>query len=178
MVEPTVTRDSVHDELERARLTFHALVANASPHALNRRTNGTRWTNEQLLFHMVLGYGVVRVLLPLVSFMARLPKAVSRAWASALNAGTGPFHAVNYVGPCVAVRVFHGARLIRLMDGVIASLHRHLDAESGARLARAMHFPVDWDPFFRDSMTVLEVLHYGTEHFEFHRGQLTLDQED
>ena len=175
MVEPAVTRESVHDELERARLTFHALLANASPHVLSRHTNGTRWTNEQLLFHMVLGYGVVRVLLPLVNVLARLPNGVSRAWAKVLNAATRPFHAVNYLGPCVAVRVVHGPRLIRLMDRVIAGLHRRLDEQSVASLRRSMHFPVDWDPFFRDSMTVLEVCHYGTEHFEFHRLQLTLE---
>jgi hypothetical protein len=175
LVEPVVTRESVHDELERARLDFHALVAEASPHALRRHTDGTRWTNEQLLFHMVLGYGVVRVLLPLVKLMARLPDGVSRAWASLLNAATRPFHAVNYRGPCIAVRVVHGPRLVRSMDRVIAGLHRSLDAQSAASLRRSMHFPVDWDPFFRDSMSVLEVYHYGTEHFDFHRLQLTLD---
>jgi hypothetical protein len=174
--EQAVTRELVHNELERARLAFHTLVAEASPLALRRRTNGTRWTNEQLLFHLVLGYGVVRVLLPLVHVMARLPDPVSRAWASGLNAATRPFHAINYLGPCVAVRLVHGPRLIRLMDRVVSGLHRSLDAESAVSLRRSMHFPVDWDPFFRDSMTVLAVYHYGTEHFEFHRGQLTLDE--
>jgi hypothetical protein len=172
---PDVTRESIHDELERSRLDFHALVADASYDALRRGTNGTRWTNEQLLFHMVLGYGVVRLLLPLVRVMARLPDAVSRAWASGLNLATRPFHVVNYVGPCIAVRLVHGRRLVRLMDRVVAGLHRSLDAETAASLRRSMHFPVDWDPFFRDSMTVLEVYHYGTEHFDFHQRQLTLD---
>ena len=37
-----------------------------------------------------------------------------------------------------------------------------------------MHFPVDWDPYFRDYMTVQDVLHYGTEHYRHHRRQLTL----
>jgi hypothetical protein len=38
-----------------------------------------------------------------------------------------------------------------------------------------MHFPTDWDPYFRSTMTVREVYHYGTEHYEHHRGQLTLE---
>lgn len=172
---PSDTLESIHDELERARLAFHAMVEDASPDALRRCTDGTRWTNEQLLFHMVLGYGVVRVLLPLVRVLARVPDPVSRAWATGLNAVTRPFHVVNYVGPCVAVRLVHGRRLVRLMDRVVAGLHRSLDAETPASLQRSMHFPVDWDPFFRDSMTVLDVYHYGTEHFDFHRRQLTLD---
>jgi hypothetical protein len=37
-----------------------------------------------------------------------------------------------------------------------------------------MHFPVRWDPYFKDSMTVLEVYHYGTQHYDHHRRQLTL----
>lgn len=70
--------------------------------------------------------------------------------------------------------VFHGARLEAQADRVIALLHRRLDHETDESLARRMHFPVDWDPFFRDTMTLLDVYHYGTEHFDFHAQQLTL----
>jgi hypothetical protein len=38
-----------------------------------------------------------------------------------------------------------------------------------------MRFPTRWDPFFTKSTTVADVYHYATEHFEFHRQQLTLD---
>jgi hypothetical protein len=37
-----------------------------------------------------------------------------------------------------------------------------------------MHFPVGWDPYFKDSMTLLEVYHYPTQHYDHHRRQLTL----
>ena len=40
-----------------------------------------------------------------------------------------------------------------------------------------MAYPVSWDPFFRDTMTLEDVYHFPTQHFEFHRGQLTLDSE-
>ena len=36
-----------------------------------------------------------------------------------------------------------------------------------------MHFPTDWDPYFRPTMSVREVYHYGTEHYQHHH-QLTL----
>ena len=36
--------------------------------------------------------------------------------------------------------------------------------------------PVGWDPFFTDRMSVAEVYHYGTLHFDYHRRQLTLDE--
>ena len=50
--------------------------------------------------------------------------------------------------------VFRGARIGRLMDRVIASLQRRVEEESDAALARQMHFPTRWDPFFTDTMTL------------------------
>jgi hypothetical protein len=66
----------------------------------------------------------------------------------------------------------------RTFDQVIASLHRHLDAETDTALARGMRFPTRWDPFFTDVMTLTDVYHYATQHFDFHRRQLTLDPSD
>jgi hypothetical protein len=37
-----------------------------------------------------------------------------------------------------------------------------------------MHFPVGWDPFFAEVMTLEQVYRYGAEHYDFHRHQLTL----
>jgi hypothetical protein len=59
------------------------------------------------------------------------------------------------------------------MDRTVGALRRRMDRETDESLNRTMHFPVDWDPFFRDRMTLLEVYHYGTQHFDFHRQQLT-----
>jgi hypothetical protein len=41
-----------------------------------------------------------------------------------------------------------------------------------------MHFPVSWDPFFRDYMTLPDVYHYVTQHYRHHRRQLTLPDAD
>jgi hypothetical protein len=71
--------------------------------------------------------------------------------------------------------VFHGPRLTRQLDRTLDRLHRRLDAESEETLGRQMHFPVGWDPFFRDTMTLAEVYHYTTQHYDFHREQLTLE---
>jgi hypothetical protein len=172
-VEPS-GREGIHQELERTRATLHELVANASTKDMRRRTAGTRWTNEQLLFHMVFGYLVVRALLPLVRTFGHLPDAASRWFARALEATTPGFHVVNYLGSCAGARVFRGPRLVAQADRVTAALHRHLDRESDDALLRDMCFPVSWDPFFRNRMTLLDVYRYGTQHFDFHRGQLTL----
>ena len=168
-------RQSIHDDLERVRADMHQLVCNASAQELRRRTNGTRWTNAQMLWHIAFGYLLVRRLRLLIWLFGRLPEPFSRAFAGALNAGTRPFHYINYVGAVGGALVFHGSRLTRQFDHTIDRLHRRLDAESDDALGRRMHFPVGWDPFFRDSMTLVEVYRYPTRHYDFHRAQLTLD---
>lgn len=153
---------------------MHHLVSRGSAADLRRGTNGTRWTNGQMLWHMVFGYLLVRRLLPLVRIFGRLPEPLSRTFAAALNAGTGPFHFINYVGAVGGALVFQGPRLTRQLDHTIDWLHRRLDAETDDALGRRMHFPVGWDPFFRDSMTLEQVYRYATQHYDFHRSQLTL----
>ena len=169
-----IDRRDIHEEMERARATFHRLVSNASRSDLRRRTTGTRWTNQQMLFHMLFGYMVVSRLLRLVRLFGRMPDRSSALFARVLNSAKRPFHVVNYLGSCGGGLVFRGPRLARQFDRTVASLHRHLDAETDDALARTMRFPVDWDPFFRDRMTLAEVYHYGTEHFGYHRQQFTL----
>jgi hypothetical protein len=168
-------RDSIHEDLERVRADLRQLVARATADDLRRRTNGTRWTNEQMLWHMAFGYLIVRRLLPLVRLFGRLPEPFSRTFAAALNAVSRPFHHINYVGSVGGALVLHGPRLTRQFDHTIDLLHRRLDAEGEEALTRRMHFPVRWDPFFRDSMTLEQVYRYGTEHYDFHRTQLTLE---
>ncbi|QBJ22729.1 DinB family protein [Kocuria marina subsp. indica] len=169
-----LTRQAIHDELERVRADFHALVSMASPTDLRRPSAGTRWTNGQLLFHMFFGYLVVLRLLPLVRLMGRLPDTVSRTFARILEAGTGPFHAINYVSDRGAARVIHGARLLRWFDRTVDTLQARLEAEPAGTLARGMHMPVHWDPYFHDWMSLTEIYHYGTQHYEHHRQQLTI----
>jgi len=172
--QPT-DRPNIHAELERVRADLHHLVAHATATDLHRRTNGTRWTNGQLLWHMAFGYLLVRRLLPLVRLFGRLPDRFSRSFAAALNTATRPFHHINYLGGVAGALVFRGPRLTRQLDHTIDRLHRSLDAQTDEALARRMHFPVGWDPFFHGTMTLEQVYHYATEHYDFHRSQLTLE---
>jgi hypothetical protein len=115
---PSVTRDDVRTEMERARATFRQLLADASPADLRRGSRGTRWTNEQLLFHMLFGYLIVRALLWPVRGFGRLPVGVSLASARLLNAASRPFHVINYWGSCGGALVFGRDRMGRKMDRV------------------------------------------------------------
>ncbi|PVZ14784.1 DinB family protein [Actinomycetospora cinnamomea] len=171
-------RQVVHQEFERARSTFHALHDHATPAGLKRPSNGTRWNNQQLLFHMLLGYLIIRALSNLVRVFGRLPPGVSRAYATLLDAGTRPFDVVNFAGSWAGGTVVGRRGQIALFDRVIAALHRRLDAETDVDLARGMHYPARWDPFFEPYMTLADVYRFPTRHFDFHRRQLTLDRTD
>jgi hypothetical protein len=145
---------AVSQEMEQARATFHELVAGATAADLRRRSAGTRWTNRQLLFHMVFGYLVVRTLLPLV-----------RAFGA-------PYHFLNYAGSCVG-GLLSPAAMADLLDRSVDALQRGL-VEEGDGLQLRMAFPTSWDPYFTETMTVGDVYHFGTQHFLHHRHQLTL----
>lgn len=160
---------------ERAQRELRQLLASADREALRRRSAGTRWTNEQLLFHMVFGYMVVRALLPLVRIVSRLPRPFGRAFAGLLNVGTAPFDVVNYWGSRFAALYFNRSRMEAKLERTLAALIRRMARESEASWGRAMDFPTRWDPFFTHRMTLGGVYAYPTLHFDFHRRQLSLD---
>ena len=167
-------RQEIRLELEGARQDFHELLAANEENALDRSSDGTRWTNRQLLFHMMFGYVVVRSLLPLVNVVSRLPASIGRGFADTLNAVTVPFNSINYWGSVLGARLYCGQRMVAKFDTVITALERRLDREPEANMGCSMPYPVRWDPFFKDVMTLADVYRYPTQHFEFHRRQLTL----
>jgi hypothetical protein len=60
------------------------------------------------------------------------------------------------------------------LDRVTAALQRRLEREPAADLRRAMRYPTSWDPFFASYMTLYGLYRYPTQHFDYHRQQLTL----
>jgi len=167
-------RTAMFAEMEQARRDFRDLLAHADSAGLRRQSDGTRWTNRQLLFHMVFGYLVVRALLILARVFVRLPPAASRAFTRMLDAAHAPFHLVNYLGSCAGARFIPSARMPTMLDHVIAALQRHLRRETPAALGRGMYYPTSWDPFFTEYMTLAQIYRYPTQHFRYHQRQLTL----
>ena len=54
---------------------------------------------------------------------------------------------------------------------MIGRLQRSVIAASEDSLNRGMH---GWDPYFNDYMTLRDVYHYATQHYDHHRRQLPL----
>ena len=132
-------RNAIVEELGRVQADFHQLAATTTPDELHRRSNGTRWSNRQLLFHMVFGYVLVRTLLPLVHTLGRLGH--SSGFAATLNAGRRPFHLINYLGSCGGGQLLTTRAQAALLDRTIDALQRKLATETDASLALSMHFP-------------------------------------
>ena len=167
-------REQIRAEMDRVRADFRDLLGTATPAELHQPTDGTKWNNEQLLFHMLFGYLLVRNLRLLVWGFSHLPEGASRVFAATLDAGTRPFHAINYVSSLLGGRVLGLAGMEQLMDRVLDSLQARLREASDESLDRGMHFPVGWDPYFKSFMKMRDVYHYPTQHYDHHRRQLTL----
>jgi hypothetical protein len=163
----------IHDELERARAEFHRLLAYATKADLRGASHGTRWTNRELLFHMLFGYLIVQALLILARLFDRLPTRTNHVYARLLNHTTAFFDVINYLGSRIGAALFTPTHMVHRCDCVITSLHHRLDTETEADLARGMHYPTRWDPFFADYMTIADIYRYPTQHFQFHQQQLT-----
>jgi hypothetical protein len=166
--EQTVT------DYSRAMRELKGWLENATTSDLQRKSNGTRWTNEELLFHMVFGYMIVRTLLPLVRVISSLPPSWRRAFAAGLDTATGPFDVVNYWGSRAAAMVYNRHRMSRKLEKTVAALTRRLQHESPASLARSVPFPTRWDPLFTADMALSDIYSYATRHFDFHAKQLSL----
>lgn len=167
-------RAAVRAEMDQARADFRRLVTSATPADLRQASDGTRWTNQQLLFHMLFGYLITRALLILARVFGLLPDAASRVFAGLLDSARRPFHLVNYLGSRAGARLIPPRRMTPVLDHVIAALQRHLERETETALRRGMHYPATWDPFFASYMTLADLYRYPTRHFRFHQRQLTL----
>jgi DinB superfamily len=162
----------VYDELERVRRTFAELVGMPEPE-LRRASNGTRWTNRQLLFHMLFGYMVVRALFWMMQILGFLPRWATRPFAALLDLITAPFNMVNYLGSCIGAVIFEPHQMQKRLNHETRWLARRLANDSRKNLSRGMHYPSRWDPFFKGYMTLADLYRYPTQHFDFHRQQLS-----
>jgi hypothetical protein len=169
-----IDRAAIAADLERARADFHHMLNLVGDDVLQKPTSSTRWTNEQLLFHMVFGYMVVQRVLNVLRIFGRLPDCASRGFAGILNAAPPVFDVINYYGTNLAALVYNRKRMGGKLDQVIDALPQSLAPQDDNNLDRGMHFPTRWDPYFRDYMTPADVYRYPGQHYDHHRRQLAL----
>lgn len=165
--------DLIRAELESARTSFHTLLASLSEEDLGRQSLNPGWTNGEILAHMLFGFIVVNVLLPLTRIWGRLPKGSSKPFAMLLNAITKPFNWVNAWGARMQGRVFTHKRLGTLYDRIHGSLLKQVTSIRDEEWERGMYYPTQWDSNFSEFMTLEKLLHYPVIHYNFHQTQIS-----
>jgi hypothetical protein len=166
--------ESIRSELESARTSFHALLARLSEEDVRRQSLNPGWTNGEILTHMLFGFIVVNVLLPLTRTWGKLPKGSSKPFAMLLNAITKPFNWVNALGARMQGKVFTYPRLGKLYDRIHASLLKQVASIKDEEWQHGMYYPTRWDSNFSEFMTLEKLLQYPVVHYNFHRNQLAL----
>jgi hypothetical protein len=163
---------AILSQLEGSRLTFHALLDSLSDADLQKESRNPPWTNQQILFHMVFGFFLLPSLIVIALLFARLPKSLSKRFATLLNGAVGPFNAINSLGPQGGGRLFTRRGLRKTFDLVYTLIVRLLQLLPEAELKRGMHYPTKWDPLFSDYMTLGEICQFPMKHFYFHVGHI------
>jgi len=166
--------DPVRADLLWIAADFRSIVLAAPATELDLPSNGTRWSNRQLLFHMALGQNIALAGIPLLGLFSRLPPQASRTWSRLLDACAGPYNWVNWAGSAVGGKVLTPQRMVLMMDRttrIIVNWYGRADQQA---LARGMTMPVRWDPYFLPWMRRRDVLEWAPKHYRHHRAQLSL----
>ena len=166
--------DPVRADVEWIARDYWAILKAARPEELDLPTNGTAWTNRQLLFHMLLGQRVTRMVIVVMGVFSRLPAGASRAWAAGMAAVTPLYHRLNWLGGVVGGRLFTVSRMGRQMEAVTAEILHFYDHASPGDLRRGMTIPPSWDPYFSTWMDRAQLMTWAPMHYQHHRRQLTL----
>lgn len=166
------TQESIRAELERTRKTFHALLDSLTEEDLRKQSINPGWTNGEILAHMLFGFIILNVLMPMARLWGRLPKGSSKPFAWLLNAVTGPFNWFNVLGARMQGTVFTYKRLGNLYDRTYFSLLKQVASIKDNEWQRGMYYPSKWDSNFDEFMTLEKLFHYPVIHFNFHLEQI------
>jgi hypothetical protein len=166
------TAESIRSELELTHASFHALLDSLSEDDWQRQSLNPGWRNGEILAHMLFGFIILLVLVPMARTWGRLPKASSKPFAQLLDAITGPFNWFNALGARMHGKVFTYKRIGKLYDRVHLALLQKAASIRDEEWERGMYYPVRWDPNFSEFMTLEKLFRYPVAHFNFHLNQI------
>lgn len=153
---------------------FRNIVSSARSGELDMPSNGTRWTNRQLLFHMALGQNIALAGIPLLGLFSRLPPPASRYWSKLLDSCARPYNWVNWAGSAAGGQVLKPERMRGMMDRTTRITVAWYDHADNKALGRGMTMPICWDPYFLPWMSRRDILEWAPKHYRHHRAQLSL----
>ena len=165
-------REEIQKELDTTRAEFHRLLAALSEEDFQRPSRNPGWTNGEIVAHMMFGFIVINVLLPVARLWGRLPKGSSKWFAGLLNLFTVPFNWFNALGARGQGKVFTRQRIGRIYDRVYFSLLGKINSIKDEEWEHGMYYPTKWDSNFSEFMTLEELFYYPVIHFNFHLEQI------
>src|SRR5512143_3055624 len=112
----------IRADLDATRASILSLLDSFSKEDWRRQSRNPGWTNGEVMAHMVFGFVVVIVLLPMTRLWGRLPKDASRPFARMLDRFAGPFNRVNAFGARMQGRLFAPDRIGPVYDRAEARL--------------------------------------------------------
>jgi len=166
------TREEIRGELETARTQFHKLLDSLSEQDLKKQSLNPGWTNGEILAHMIFGFIVINVLLPMARLCGRLPKDSSKWFALLLNSFTGVFNWFNLLGARGQGKVFTYQRIKKIYESVHFSLLKKISSIEDDEWEHGMYYPTKWDSNFDEFMTLEKLFRYPISHFNFHLKQI------
>jgi hypothetical protein len=169
---PPSVEAKVRAELETAHAAFHALLDSLPEPDWRKQSLNPGWSNAEILSHMLFGFIIVCVLLPMARSWGRLPPGSSKPFARLLDAVTGPFNWVNALGARMQATVFQPQRIGPAFDIVYQVLRKQVASIHDSEWQTGMYYPTKWDSNFSDFMTLEKLFSYPIVHFNFHRGQI------
>jgi hypothetical protein len=174
LMRPDESKAALRSELDSARTEFHHLVDSLSESQLRQRSHNPGWTNGEILFHMVLGFSLIPILVPLLRVFHRFPRRYSKAFADLLNSATPLFNFANAMAARIGARIFRRkSSLHKQFDRIYRRIIIMLDSMRGEDLPSGMYYPHKWDSLFDAYMTADKLFNYPIRHFRFHVDQIS-----
>jgi len=165
-------RTKLRADLALARPEFHNLVGSIPEQAWNEPSHNAGWTNGQLVFHIFLGFILVRPLSVLLILFGQLPETFSRFFAGILNFATPLFNQINVIGPRFGARLLGRGGIVHKFDQVHDALLTQVNRLQPRYWIMTMRYPTRWDPRFKGDMRLEDLFRYPIAHLRHHRAQL------
>jgi hypothetical protein len=173
MADPSHARATeVVAALEAARIEFHALLGSVARRDWDRPSANPAWTNGQLLVHIAFAYLLVLRLWRVMQLFDRLPRSWSCSFARLLDWSTPLYHRINALLPRLGTRAYGPDTLANQYDRIHARVLRRLASVRDEAWQTGMHYPVRWDPRFREYMTLEDLVRWSALHLWHHSQQI------
>jgi hypothetical protein len=153
-------REAIRKELETTKARFHQLLQSIPEGDLTRKSTNPAWTVAQVLYHMSVALRFLPSDIALIRRSGRMPKPPAFV-----------FHTFNvWLARWGARKASHDS-LAAQYDQAHARTVEALESIEEDEWQKGADYP-GWDPMLEGHVTIEELFHYPTRHFEAHAQEI------